>query len=96
MNDDVRSFPVDCAPVGGELEKLRAEFVQFQFRFHPFSDHHTVVARFAWEKVQEAIAAIADQSPKGGDPQGLHAKHASGGARSAIAQPPDPQSSDQP
>jgi hypothetical protein len=40
------------------------------------------------------LPAIADQSPEGRDPQGLDAKHASGGAGTAIAQPSSAQSPD--
>lgn len=39
-----------------ELEKIRSEFVRFQYNFNAFSDHYMVVALFAQHKVAEALA----------------------------------------
>lgn len=61
---DVRTFPYGEAPKGGELDELRKEFVAYQFGFNAFSDHYTVVARFAWEKAREAYAKGLEDGAK--------------------------------
>jgi len=63
---NVRNFPIDAHPTGEELEALRAEFVSYQYKFSPFSDHYSVVARFAWEKLHaQAIEAQSGETGTG-------------------------------
>ena len=62
------------SPTSAEIERLRGDFVAYQFKFHQFSDYYSVVAQFAWEKVQEALQAIEAGTAK---TEGLGAKHES-------------------
>ncbi len=40
--------------------ELRQEFVAYQFGFHQFSDHYSVVAEFAAKKAREANSELIE------------------------------------
>jgi hypothetical protein len=61
MAEPVESYPITAAPLPGEIDELRREFVhKFQYRFAKGSDIHTIIARFAWEKAHEAKRAARE------------------------------------